>query len=68
MPLREIMTLSLPAALCARLRAYCERRGIDPQAIAERAAEWELRRALDFLERMHPPSEERLTETLERVR
>jgi len=61
MPLREIMTLSLPAALCARLRAYCERRGIDPQAIAERAVEWELRRALDFLERMHPPSEERMT-------
>ena len=61
MPPREIMTLSLPVALCARLRAYCERRGTDPQAIAERAAEWELRRALDFLERMHPPSEERMT-------
>jgi len=61
MPPREIMTLNLPVALCARLRAYCERRGTDPQAIAERAAEWELRRALDFLERMHPPSEERMT-------
>ena len=61
MPPREIMILSLPVVLCARLRAYCERRGIDPQAIAERAAEWELRRALDFLERMHPPSEERMT-------
>jgi len=61
MPPREIMTLNLPVALCARLRAYCERRRTDPQAMAEWAAEWALRRALAVLERVFPPSEERMT-------
>ena len=56
---RETMTISLPVALCDRLRAYCERRGHEPLAMATWVAEWGLGRVLCLLERVYPPSEGR---------